>query len=72
MPNPWSPDATKDATLSQLASSLNPGFGIHCETAYALVAGDPGFTGSDSYDDLCYVRFNWARFAPATTPAVGK
>lgn len=69
MPNPWVPDATKDATLSQLASSLDPAFSIHCETAFALVQGDSGFDGPDPYDDLCYVRFNWGRFAPATTPA---
>jgi hypothetical protein len=59
MPAPWTPDATKNATLQALAAALDPNAVVHADSAWALVRGQTGFTNIDSTDDLFYVRYNW-------------
>jgi hypothetical protein len=59
MPAPWLPDATKDATLSALASGLDPDSLVHSGTAWNMVRGLSGFENIDNVDDLFYVRYNW-------------
>jgi hypothetical protein len=60
MPSPWTPDATKDATLTSYQASLTTDDLITAETAWHMVQGQTGFA-FDNWDDLAYCRFNWPR-----------
>jgi hypothetical protein len=71
---PWVPDATRDATLTSLRTACPKAQfpGLHAETAFNMVRGQPGFTpgypGSagpfvdNEADGLMYCRWNWSRF----------
>ena len=69
---PWSPDATKDPTLTALRSAYPKstvfGGAITPDMAFALVRGQAGFAPAAIFgfdceaDGLMYCRWNWARF----------
>jgi hypothetical protein len=70
MPAPWEPDDTKDAPLNELAKAFPVELEPHAETAWNMVRGRSGFEDADSWDDLAYVRHNWARAVAAAYPPV--
>jgi hypothetical protein len=59
MPAPWPDDETKNATLQTLANGLGPDIKPHCETAWRMVRGQPGFEDSNNGDDMHYVAYHW-------------
>jgi len=60
MPAPWPADDTKNATLQTLANTLGLDLKPHCETAWRMVRGQPGFEDINNGDDFHYVAHHWA------------